>query len=495
MDRGAVTEEMLDRWYGKEVIVTDPEETEEDGTLVEMPGHEYPEQNEDFTPEGVTGIMRILDSGIDASRFVRSLISTLDTLEGPKKSEAYIKIFDKLIDEYGDKIPAEWMGDYFVLKDMSKSEYVVVTEFVGFYREFLDSLVDTGRDKNVDKEIGFLIKMRGVPDLANTLRYRLIRGNFDSEEQKAGYEDILRGILAYPEIEEYYRKIDVLGPEEKLPLPMRLEDVYANTDFSSYPVSEETRKFRMKNLNDIFTKIGITDGSKICDIGCGTGWLVDDLLAFGYKNVTGVDSDPTQLATARNLFPMANFIEADMEQRGLHLFFGKKEVYQDAVLMLGRTSTHAEDWETLDIFFENIYDALKFPGYLIMDWPDVDAKGGVYEEYRDCVKKMYKRYGFSDEELDAVIVQIDGPASRGEHPLYPLYLYNRLVPSLDEIKKRLGGYGFDLVETIEEDLPNGTGKDKNVVMILKKKNFPDSKVGGYWEERVKKGRGKQWWGF
>ncbi|MBS0375233.1 MAG: class I SAM-dependent methyltransferase [Proteobacteria bacterium] len=54
---------------------------------------------------------------------------------------------------------------------------------------------------------------------------------------------------------------------------------------------------------------------RILDVGCGTGWLCDQLSAFG--RVTGVDLSPESIAEARRRYPALEFRAGDFEQLDL----------------------------------------------------------------------------------------------------------------------------------------------------------------------------------
>ena len=60
---------------------------------------------------------------------------------------------------------------------------------------------------------------------------------------------------------------------------------------------------------------------------------------------------------------------------------------------------------------------------------------------------------------------VDGPATMTEKSKQ---VYNRLVPRIGRLKERLRSWGFLLELEEVEELPNGTGKDENVVLVLRK---------------------------
>jgi SAM-dependent methyltransferase len=56
---------------------------------------------------------------------------------------------------------------------------------------------------------------------------------------------------------------------------------------------------------------GAGDGSSVLDAGCGTGRVAIELARRGYST-TGVDVDPTMLATARAKAPGLDWVETDL---------------------------------------------------------------------------------------------------------------------------------------------------------------------------------------
>jgi ubiquinone/menaquinone biosynthesis C-methylase UbiE len=69
-----------------------------------------------------------------------------------------------------------------------------------------------------------------------------------------------------------------------------------------------------QRLIDIFVRLsGLPRGSRIADLGCGSGVFTNVLQQRGY-NCTGVDLSPTLIRIAREKFPGIEFIEGDIER-------------------------------------------------------------------------------------------------------------------------------------------------------------------------------------
>jgi len=57
----------------------------------------------------------------------------------------------------------------------------------------------------------------------------------------------------------------------------------------------------------------LTRDARILDYGCGQGRLCGELISHGYAHVTGVDSSPEMIRTARERNPAASFLVNDGE--------------------------------------------------------------------------------------------------------------------------------------------------------------------------------------
>ncbi len=393
-------------------------------------------------------------------RYINAITSLIDPeTEAGKRMAANLLYF--AFDHYGSKLRPRW-DNWGFARGLLDSEKVMMMHLFEPKNPdlWLRSLAENHGDPLWNEKVGMIIKAVGMPTMADRLRFLLGYGTVGADE-RSGLEFLLTDILGYPELEEYYRSKGGLGEDEHLPLPLSLSEVYENYDFSRYPVSLETEKFRMKNLTAIFDELKIGKEARICDAGCGTGWLTGELLEGGFKSVSGLDIDPVNLKKAEELYPEVEFVQGEIEEMA-DLFADDK---QGVVLMLGRTGTHAEDWGSLIDQMMAINEALEMGGYLIMDWPNPQAKGGIYEEYTTAIRKAYRRHGFSEAELEDLDVVVDGPATIGQKSKE---VYNRLVPRIERLKERVRSWGFILEQEIVEELPNGTGKDENIVLVLRK---------------------------
>lgn len=375
----------------------------------------------------------------------------------------------ELLDDYYGS-PDEFRGSI-GNKDEADFIYQLTNESAGAYILALIQIEDKTTQSYREK-LGMLIRLYGTATISGYLMDRIENSKEPDDSEYKLKVDLLRDVLGYPDIEEYYVKIGKLKPGEKLPLVTNLGQVYEKYDFSLYPVSERTEKFRTQVLGEIFKSLGIDpETSRGCDAGCGTGWLLSEMQKLGFRasNLFGVEIDDTNIRKAEQLNPGIKIFNGTIQNMWSHFWREKL----DWITVLGRTATHAGSWAVLGRFLNGVSNSLKDGGYLFVDFPDPKAKGGVYEEYGNRMKQAYKRHGFSDEELEDMCVLVDGPAARGDIELFPKYLFPRLVPNIDAIKKRVGDYGYDIVREVVEELPNGTGVDKNILLVLKIRPFDD----------------------
>lgn len=99
----------------------------------------------------------------------------------------------------------------------------------------------------------------------------------------------------------------------------------------------------------------------ICDLGCGAGWLTNELRKFG--RVTGVDFSPKGIELARTRWPDVTFICSDaLEFRPTKLF---------DVVVSSEVIEHIPDQER---YVQTISQILKPGGYVILTCPNARAK-------------------------------------------------------------------------------------------------------------------------
>ncbi len=116
---------------------------------------------------------------------------------------------------------------------------------------------------------------------------------------------------------------------------------------------EEISARQARTICDWLSSLDVTD-MKLLEVGCGTGWLCPRLAAFG--NVTATDLSPTQIETARILFPQVRFLAGDFMTLEL-------EPEQFDVVVTLEVLAHVADQQA---FVERIARLLKPNGLLML---------------------------------------------------------------------------------------------------------------------------------
>lgn len=116
---------------------------------------------------------------------------------------------------------------------------------------------------------------------------------------------------------------------------------------------EEISARQARTVCDWLSSLDVTD-MKLLEVGCGTGWLCPRLAAFG--NVTATDLSPTQIETARALFPQVRFLAGDFMTLEL-------EPEQFDVVVTLEVLAHVADQQA---FVERIAKLLKPSGLLML---------------------------------------------------------------------------------------------------------------------------------
>ncbi|MCD6589772.1 class I SAM-dependent methyltransferase, partial [Candidatus Woesearchaeota archaeon] len=139
----------------------------------------------------------------------------------------------------------------------------------------------------------------------------------------------------------------------------------------------------------------IANGSRVLDVGCGTGRLLIEL-ARKKCRVTGLDISKSMLSIARKKLRKEG-IKAELINKDITKF--KKPACFDAILILGNT------WEQIppserDIALRNIYESLKPRGVLLLNtesifYPELKTWSKILIQYFSKKNKI-KDFCFGD---------------------------------------------------------------------------------------------------
>ncbi|MGC8769762.1 MAG: class I SAM-dependent methyltransferase [Brevinematia bacterium] len=151
-----------------------------------------------------------------------------------------------------------------------------------------------------------------------------------------------------------------------------------------FPLSEE-----LKN----FVSSYIESGNTYLDIGCGTGELVIYLSNKNIlKEIIATDIDDAMLEKAKKKTKNVNFIKLDMRELNYDEKF-------DTISCFGNTIVHLTSLKDIEIFFNNVFKALKKGGKflfqilnynIVQNFPTIQNDVFIFERYYKYEKELIK---------------------------------------------------------------------------------------------------------
>ncbi|MDE3165510.1 MAG: methyltransferase domain-containing protein [Acidobacteriota bacterium] len=115
------------------------------------------------------------------------------------------------------------------------------------------------------------------------------------------------------------------------------------------------------------------ENPRICDLGCGAGWLTGILSTLG--PTVGVDLSPAAVNQAAGLYPRAQFICSDATQ-------WNPEPGAFDIVVSQEVIEHIRNKED---YLRVVFQALRPGGYLILTTPNLDTLNAVSPEERKAV--------------------------------------------------------------------------------------------------------------
>jgi len=134
------------------------------------------------------------------------------------------------------------------------------------------------------------------------------------------------------------------------------DDSNLNWDPTKKDLNSPIRRLMYRNLIKYIEK---SRNKGVLDIGCGTGWLVNEVEKYKPKISRGIDPSMINCQVARSLFPNLDIQCIDFES------FKKVEKYDDIYSVM--TLSHFQE---LTSFFEKCWQLTKKGGNLIFIIPD-----------------------------------------------------------------------------------------------------------------------------
>ena len=129
-------------------------------------------------------------------------------------------------------------------------------------------------------------------------------------------------------------------------------DFYRQGDFKSYSTPE--RFF----ISSLIRKFRLKPGTKIIDVGCGTGKYSNLLTKFGMKTL-GIDISDEAIRHAQDRYPQSRFKVADVTQSDI------EQNSYDVIFCSGLSLFNEENLDTLLPFMDYLLKVLKNSGLFI----------------------------------------------------------------------------------------------------------------------------------
>jgi ubiquinone/menaquinone biosynthesis C-methylase UbiE len=128
---------------------------------------------------------------------------------------------------------------------------------------------------------------------------------------------------------------------------------YESSDFSYYPENISSKFLRV-----LAERCKLKPGSKIIDVGCGTGFYVNLFTKLGF-NASGIDISKTAIEKAKDKYPGSIFEVVDATK----MPYKKNEF--DMIFLYGCSLINRIKVEEINDYLDYLYDFLKEDGYLI----------------------------------------------------------------------------------------------------------------------------------
>jgi 2-polyprenyl-3-methyl-5-hydroxy-6-metoxy-1,4-benzoquinol methylase len=138
----------------------------------------------------------------------------------------------------------------------------------------------------------------------------------------------------------------------------------------------------------------VDSASRILDVGCGTGLLVNALQQFGFKNVRGVDLSPTQIAVAERRGLPCAAVDAEYIHR-----LAQSEPATFDLIFLMDVLEHVPVGEQMR-FVHTIATLLTPVGRLVLSVPNANSTFGMRWRYNDWTHHS----AFTEHSLEFVLM-------------------------------------------------------------------------------------------
>ncbi|MFA6131977.1 MAG: class I SAM-dependent methyltransferase [Patescibacteria group bacterium] len=362
-----------------------------------------------------------------------------------------LEIFAMTIDQ-----PILFLQTFYSLKDLSESERLKAQETIkelchlrlavqhlsrNLGKKDSEKIGEMVNESLVKREEGGLEKLRTavVSELATVLGAESLRVELQNAAEtgeaylKSVFEDLLR----------------VMSPETPNNVKTSLRKLYKEIKFEQYKLNELSQQ-----RDENFLRKNLQLGSRVADLGAGTGRLSQPLSEAGIK-VTAVDNVQRHVDLMRRKFPKVEVVNADWTRTGL------PNESQETVFSLGRSILHEFTLARQNALFREANRILQDGGKFIIDIPD-RTKGNyahLVESYRAAMaeRNIPVREGLIYDSPD------------GQN------FFTRYAYSLEDIRHLAEDNGFQIETTETAQVETGEG-DENIYIVMKKVGQPKEQL-------------------
>lgn len=216
---------------------------------------------------------------------------------------------------------------------------------------------------------------------------------------------------------------------------------------------EEARAF----MFNVLGVLGLKPGEQVLDLACGRGRHTAVLADHGLR-VTGIDLSAENISKARSHFPNQTFYQADMREPIPGSY--------SAIFNVFTSFGYFDDAEDNARVIENMYNALKMRGWLVLDYlnPTYVASHLLTSERIDQPERTFHIHRFIKD--DWVIKRIEFRANGMDHSVEEKV---RLI-SKEQFVQLLAPYAMKMVHTFGNyalDPFNNTRSERMIMLIQK----------------------------
>lgn len=158
----------------------------------------------------------------------------------------------------------------------------------------------------------------------------------------------------------------------------------------------------------LLEKEDIRSGSRIVELGCGTGAFTLQMCNLGYK-MTGIDLSPDMLSVARDKFEKTDFADTVFSEQDMQEFTLPEKV--DALVCVCDSINYIMDKEGLEKVFRCAEQSLKSNGVFIVDlktkhfYENVLAYNTMAENFPTC-SYIWDNYYHEEERVNEYMLTL-----------------------------------------------------------------------------------------